>query len=243
MIVVVLYFVLMDNSMLSLQFVGILSVVLQIGSAYAQPSDEADEVLSELADIKEALDRDLESWIQIGLAVGAIVASILGGIWLYNYSQRKQENEAISRSCIALARELTEIEDGLVSTRQARTRYALKTAYILGDSEIQEVSYVNAYFVTDAYDSVLSSGFLSYFKEMTQHEITELYARIRSHNELLTHMNHFEDQFFMNDTSSNRFKEWGKAIERYEATLTAWENEMKILIDVVKKQIDKERPK
>jgi hypothetical protein len=70
------------------------------------------------------------------------------------------------------------------------------------------IDFVNAYLNTDAYDSLVSSGLFTYFDEITQDELADLYIRVRLHNNLFRYREQFADNFFLYSDSAARQAKW-----------------------------------
>ena len=109
------------------------------------------------------------------------------------------------------------------------------------------IHYKNSFFNTDAYDSIVHSGLFTYFEGTTQDKLSNLYIRIKKHNEILKYKNEFEDRFFMNDARTRtrreeREKTWFRKVTRYEVTLTKYRGEIINLLDTVENSIREEIP-
>src|SRR5947209_14665281 len=95
------------------------------------------------------------SAILVGLGVVGLLATIL----IYFIQQNIERRDRILRSTEAILREIKENKKALSGEVHERM------TYIIGEQqgEIKEVNFTNAYLETDAYDSVLHSGFFIHF--------------------------------------------------------------------------------
>ena len=171
--------------------------------------------------------------------IGTIVSIAVAAVF-YFHQQAKQRKEAIQRSSEAILQEIKENKRLLENKEYEKINYTIQ-----GKSNGQNiVKYTNVYLDIEGYQSILHSGFFTYFSSKTQHKLTLLYGRIRSHNELISYTDHLQDLFFMNnDYSKESLDKWYQKVERYDLILTKWEEEIVILLDEVKNLIKHEQPK
>jgi hypothetical protein len=187
-------------------------------------------------------DADQVFWAQLGVIV-AIISVILSvglAVILYLHQQNKQRSESIRRSSEAIVQEMEATKRALNSEEYEKIQYKIQ----ISDGGQGTVKYTNAYLDTEAYKSVLHSGFFTFFSANTQHKLTLLYGRIQSHNELISYVDHFQDLYFMNhDNSKENVDEWYQKVQRYDVLLTKWEEEITQLLGEVKNLIESEQPR
>jgi hypothetical protein len=199
---------------------------------------EPDNKTSELEKNRSSGDQGTLLYSQLEV-IGTIVSIAIAAVF-YFHQQAKQRQEAIQRSSGSILREIDENKKLLENQEYEKISYPIQDK-----SKNQNiVKYTNVYLDSEGYQSILHSGFFTYFSSNTQHKLTLLYGRIRSHNELITYTDHLQDLFFMNnDYSKESLDKWYKQIERYDLILTKWEEEIVVLLDEVKNLIKQEQPK
>lgn len=189
----------------------------------------------EIQNTKDNTSDNFYNVIQTWATVIVIPVTVAAGFGVYAWSEQSQKNKAKSRSVVSMERELSEIKDGFTTDRHTRTTDNTKRPYTFGEGDakitINKFDYVNAFFVTDAYEAMINSGFLTYFKADTQHDISELYGRIKLFNETGLYIRQFRDNFYM--TPDVTEDDWNGAVERYRVTLTRYEEQIKKEIDKV----------
>jgi len=199
---------------------------------YSEDKDITNQRTDLLSDIGNLLG---QNWFQGLLSVLAVIVTIV----VYMHEQSKIRKETLKRSCDALQREIKENKVTLTTGEYKNVNYAL--------NDDQYVNYTNAYLDKDAYESVLFSGSFSFFTAITQHKLTMLYGRIKSYNETITYIDHFQDFFFMYDDVDNtnqskkRLEKWYKDVSRYDLLLTKYEKEIRQLLDEVEPLIETEK--
>jgi hypothetical protein len=176
-------------------------------------------------------------WWQVIIAVASILLTVI----FYFHQQSTSKKEAIKRSCGAIIKEIEENKKILGSNEYEKISYKTNSQPTIQNSIIK---YTNAYLDSEAYKSVLYSGFFTFFSAKTQHKLTLLYGRVHSRNDLLSYVHHFKDLYFLHnrDPKSN-LDDWYKKVERYDILLTRWEKEIAGLLDEVNALIIEEQPK
>jgi hypothetical protein len=208
------------------------STVYAVSTTNITSLNESNEkIISKLEEVSQRISETaVYQTIQIIVATVAI-AVIIGVYWHQQSSSRK---DSIRRACDTILKELEENQTALTTEKHKRITYTT--------SKGEKLNYTNAFFDTDAYDSVLHSGLFTHFSADTRHKLSLFYSRIKSHNELLDYTNRYEDNFFLNDDSEERKQRWQQEIERYDLLLTKWESEAIKLLDEVEKLVRQERP-
>ena len=177
----------------------------------------------------------LLNWVEIILAA----LSVYLAISLPLYQQAKGERRNRKEAYTALIREIEENKNILEDhTKYEKIKYDVSL-------DIQSknicIEYTNAYLDIEAFQSIIYSGYFTKLDSETQHNLTHLYDRIKSHNETITYVDHYQDLFFIfNDTSDANMKKWYNNIERYDNMLTALEKEIKIYLNQGKYLLEKE---
>jgi hypothetical protein len=185
--------------------------------------------------LQQLWEKDAAGWLQVFFAVAAIALTLV----LYAHQQSKERKEAVKRSCGAILREIEENKKLLESKEYEKIEYNIQDQ-LTGPNNI--VKYTNAYLDSEAYKSILHSGFFTFFDVYTQHKLTLLYERIHGRNELISYVDHFQDLYFLyNDNSKANLDKWYKKVERYDILLTKWEEEILNLLDEVKLLLNKNK--
>ena len=163
-------------------------------------------------------------------AIGGVGIPIGGLI----YSTFRSRRKLISRNSNSLTNEISTTEDTLLG------KVGYQTVNYRGeyDNRYAEIRYTNAFLDTDSYDSLISSGQFSYFKETTQTSLRELYSRVKDHNKTIEYTNNLEDQFFMEKNEID--EKFYDVITRYDISLTRLEIEILKLIPKTKKELQSE---
>lgn len=175
------------------------------------------------------------SWLQTIFAVVSIALTII----FYFHQQTKQRKEAIKRSCGSIIKEIDENKKLLESKEYEKIEYNLNSKL-----RPNKIKYTNAYLDSEAYKSVLHSGFFTFFSTNTQNKLALLYGRIQSRNELISYVDHFQDIYFLHhDDSESDLEKWYKKVERYDILLAKWEEEILVLLDEVKGLVKEEQPR
>lgn len=204
--------------------------------------------LFELGEIKGSIEEGtFFSWVQLIVAIFAIAGPVVLTVYLYRHGESREKNDIMRRACEAILRELQENEEALTTKRHKRIEYPIgkQSAAPVNSARSYEegVSYTNAYLNIDAFDSILHSGIFTHFGIETQHTLSELYSRVRNHNEMITYTNEFEDRFFSDGDSDEKRKRWQKEVERYEIILTKWEYEILPLLYDARRKVQDEKPR
>jgi hypothetical protein len=180
--------------------------------------------------VKETLSPTL-----VALGVAAIIAAIV----IYFVQQANEKRETIRRSTESILKEITD-------NKKAFSKIHQRVGYVIGQHEgnQKEVNYLNAYLESEAYQSIIGSGFFTHFCIDTQHTLTMLFSRIKTRNELISYLDHFEDEFFLyHENSEETLKKWYKKVEKYDRLLTEWEQEIVELLPVVERLVRAELAK
>lgn len=176
-------------------------------------------------------------WLVEQLDLFGIIAVILT-IALYWYNERNELNDRLRRSYNTILREL---DNHIETVNRIPLRIMRET------SDNFKVDYVNAYFNTDAFTSLIYSGLLTYLKPSTQESLVNMYNYIKKHNEKLAYRNEVLLDSFLkeNETvytfSNERKNEWYKRAERHERSLSKWDNQIIEMVTRIKNDISNEK--
>lgn len=218
---------------------AVMGLLLGIAAVYdTSPSGNSDgveagrNVTTDLLQQQDTSINLFQSWLQVALAVAAIVISI----FIYRHKEVSDRNNLLQRSYKTLLMELEENKPALEpDAKHQRVKYPLPSSK---EGDIKEVNYTNAYLDVDAYESILYSGNITHLPPETQKRIIQLYQRIKKHNEVLSWTNQFEDMFFLDgNNTTERLASWHSEVKRYEKNLTKLEMEMLPLMNSVIKDI------
>lgn len=177
------------------------------------------------------------SWLEVILAA----LSVYLAISLPLYQQAKGESKNRKEAYAALIREIEENKSILEDNKKyEKIKYDLNSEI---KSKNISIEYTNAYLDIEAFQSIIYSGYFTKLDSETQHNLTHLYDRIKSHNEIITYVDHYQDLFFIfNDSSDANMRKWYNNIERYDNLLTDLEKEIKIYLNqgeyLLKKEIN-----
>jgi hypothetical protein len=198
--------------------------------------NQSTNLISDTGWLVQILSEKYIGWWQVAVAVASIGLTV----YFYFHQQKKERKEAIKRSSEAILQEMEGTNRALNSEEYEKIEYRIQN----GPKGQCEVKYTNVYLDNEAYESVLYSGFFTFFSANTQHKLTLLYGRIKSHNELISYVDHFQDLYFMNhDNTKENVDKWYQNVQRYDILLTKWEEEMTQLLEEVKGLIESERPR
>ena len=176
-------------------------------------------------------------WLVEQIDLFGIIAVILT-IVLYWYNERNELNDRLRRSYNTILREL---DNHIETVNRIPLRIMRET------TDNFKVDYVNAYFHTDAFTSLIYSGLLTYLKPSTQESLVNMYNYIKKHNEKLSYRNEFLLDSFLkeNETvytfSNERKNEWYKRAERHERSLSKWDNHIIEMVTRIKNDISNEK--
>ena len=179
----------------------------------------------------------INKWLVEQLDLFGIIAVILT-IALYWYNERSELNNRLRRSYNTILREL---DNHIETVNKLPLRIMRET------SNNFKVDYVNAYFNTDAFTSLIYSGLLTYLKPSTQESLINMYNYIKKHNEKLSYRNEVLLDSFVkeNETwytfSNERKNEWYKRAERHDRSLTKWDNKIIEMVTKIKNDISNEK--
>jgi hypothetical protein len=221
-----------------LRVCSVLAVVLFAGVS--------DNGLAHAYAANKTIERDQLNGLILGIDPGwwqviTAVVSILLTVVFYFHQQATSRKEAIKRSCGAIIKEIEENEKIVAGKEYEKIVY--KTIdKLTGQHNI--VKYTNAYLDSEAYKSVLFSGFFTYFSSNAQHKLTLLYGRIHSRNKFIFYVDQLQDLYFLhNKDPKSDLDDWYKKVERYDSLLTRWEEEICGLLYEVNALVKEEQPK
>jgi len=150
---------------------------------------------SESKEVQKPSDFDIWSSIQSILErYGAL--GIIATVALFWYQQWSERIDRIQRSCNAILRELEEIRNSLQEEEKRIRNYYFEKSLLSENVEIRKIDYRNTYMITDSYDSILHSGLFTHLSENMQYKLSNVYDRIKTHNNRVTSINQFEERTF-----------------------------------------------
>jgi hypothetical protein len=88
----------------------------------------------------------------------------------------------------------------------------------INTSDHFQISYSNIHLDTDAYDSILYSGYFTQLSVDAQHKFTMMYGRIKAHNDTISYLDRLEDKYIYNELDWQ--KKLYSAVEHYDIFLT-----------------------
>jgi len=173
---------------------------------------------------------DVLNWIEnhdglIGGIIGAV--GVIVAVFLFwkegrnqNERQEKESKDRTCRSCNAIIMEMADHEDLFTNPNFTHIR-----------RNNGEINYTIAFFNTEAFESISHSGLYTHLDPTLQNRLSNIYIRIKLHNELILYRARFRDMFYLYDKSPLRVQNWINAVKPYEESLTNWEQELKLLMD------------
>ena len=193
--------------------------------------------------------------LQSIIAAAAIVVGIGVTFYFYLREQKERRLEVVTRSCEMILWEIADNKKSLTESPHQKISYKIEAAESDHDLKNEiHILYTNAYLYDEAFRSLINSGSFSYFSSNTQYKLASLYGRIRSHNYLITYSDKLQDQVLIAQIHArHNYKlespevETGENIlfslrQRYDPTLTKWEQEITGLLEEVENLVNSERP-
>jgi hypothetical protein len=192
------------------------------------------------ATYQDSLKPGFDSWAYIrGLVEIAGIISIALPLVIYLHKERNDRNkeqksreDRFNRSCGALLREIEENRNHITPT--------VRRHYIYVMSRRREpVDYSNVFFETYAYQSIIHSGLLTYFKEDIQARLAQLYSRIDRHNTNLDYRTHLETEFrlFGRREKEENWLLFSEQGEQYDLFLTKTDGDIRNLFPDVEQSL------
>jgi len=162
------------------------------------------------------------AWDKFGVIT---VTAVILAYWLDQRSDRiEQQTEAhdqMIRACDAM---LTEIS-------QNKLVFTDTTGYVPRVIRAPDIDYFAARFGSQAFQSLLHSGFYSSFRTETQLMVSRLYDRIDLSNEMVTYLAHYFDEFTLYGNSPQRVDIYINRVRWNELSLTRLSNEIRGFLD------------
>lgn len=210
---------------------------LQTADLYATESiqnNSSSTMIDRLNSIKWELEKSSYTDI-FGIVVPIVAALFL--LWIQQYLEKR---DRLRRSCEAILREIEEMKDSLLSEQEKQIRYHIVDLSGAPNNLRRQVDYRNIYLNTDAFESVLYSGLFTQFSVETQHNLSKLYSRVKSHNDIITQIQRLHNNFLLSSVSEQRYQ---RVKNPYEQTITKMEKEMTSLAYIVQMNIRSEQRK
>ena len=142
------------------------------------------------------------------------------------------------RAGLAIVTELNKNLDDLIKKRSNNNDKDLVHFTYSDEPQEKEIRFLRYYLDAEAYKSVLTSGSFTHFHYNFQYELTNIYNRIKFHNDLLSYRNRFEDIFFLYDESPKRVEKWWRKVRRYDTMLTNLEQDLIVRLKDIKTSDD-----
>ena len=175
---------------------------------------------------------DMGWWFDKIAAAVAIIIAIVVFIIEEERTRRKEDKDRrdrIRRSCDALLREIRENRNHLL-----RGEKRFFYSYIKNKVT---VDYSNIIFDMYAFQSVIHSGLLTYFRGDDQAILTKLYSSFDRYNENLRYITHLSTEFSSFGRPESVFRYLAE-IEMYELFLTGIEKDIRQLSPVVEVSLE-----
>jgi hypothetical protein len=102
--------------------------------------------------------------------------------------------DKVRNSCDTIMRELLETKESLQGEESRIHYYFSESSPSSEITSIKKVDYRKNIIVSDAYDSILHSGLFTEFSPNTQHTLSTLYDRIKTHNRIVISIIQFEEK-------------------------------------------------
>jgi hypothetical protein len=182
---------------------------------------------------KQNSENELLSLSDVVNILGVVIPIILT-ITLFWHKEKSDQREIMRRAIGTLLQEL----DGTVKALIGNPRYTLGKR-LSADTE-KGLEFTNEFLITDAYDSVLHSGLFTHFSGHTQYKLTQLYGRVKGHNEYVKYLDKYRDMFFLYDKTESRHSRWKHEKNEYASTLGSWEGGIVRLVGESEKSIKRD---
>jgi len=152
--------------------------------------------------------------------------SILAAIGVFFYQQHNEKNkfnERIVNASKALITDLNQLQESYSSGKLPKTTWIEKN-----------IDFSNTSMGVEYYHGIVNSGIITYYGEVTQIELSNLYYNMSLFTEWIKEFNHFG--LYSSLVEPDR----SNILDKIAQKLTKHENEIKTKIPVVKSLLDKE---
>lgn len=167
----------------------------------------------------------LADWIAISILI-ATVAGIFFASWIGSAIDRRHRKR---NACNAILRELQDTDIALNTELHPVTQ-----------DRDNGIFYRNAFLNADAYESVLHSGVFTEISPQTQNVLSNFYLRVKLRNQLLVIISNYNDRFFLNDVSQQRFDRWNIQSRSHHQTVTSYEDDIRNGLDTLRTMLNEE---
>ena len=192
--------------------------------------------IRDLEEKKDSLTNKSETWLAVFLGVAAPFA-ISKVIDIY----RKFRNSKRSRQ--VLINEFEDIKQKLNNNNNNDESNNIQNETSiennLSPSKNNMQNFSNSFFITSGYDDLVNAGFILSVDKTAQDYLSQLYYKIKKHNEYLNYLNHFEDNFFINEIDEKRKEMWKNASFKYTEYLENLETDIEDLVNICEITLNK----
>jgi len=181
---------------------------------------------------------DVFNWIEshdglIGGIIGAV--GVIVAVYLFwteekrrDKREEKESKDRICRSCNAILMEISDHKELFQNPNFTHIR------------RNGNIDYTIAFFNTEAFESILHSGLFTHLNAEIQNRLSNIYVRIKLHNEFVKYRAKLRDMYNMYDKTPLKTQNWISVVKPYEESLTNWEQELKLLIAETEVLLNKE---
>ncbi|MGA9149980.1 MAG: hypothetical protein WBZ36_05330 [Candidatus Nitrosopolaris sp.] len=89
---------------------------------------------------------------------------------------------------------MKEAKNSLQEEEKRIRNYYFEKPLLTENMEIRKVDYRGTYMITDSYDSFLQSGLFTHLSENLQYKLSNVYGRIKTHNNTVSSINQFHER-------------------------------------------------
>lgn len=171
-------------------------------------------------------------WMELkaDFALAEIIALLgIAALFIVSWFDRRAviaRNKKIA--CHSIIIEIDEMERGFKNGGYEKIEYG-------------DISYTNAFFSIDAYDSLIQSGNFMELKKDTQNRIKNFYISAKLRNEAIHELGKYYDEFFVDSPTPDRKERWNKdERRRYEYPITVYEKYILDNFDNIRKTMSDE---
>lgn len=157
------------------------------------------------------------SFENLGIFISLL--AIFVSIFLYGFSKRREKWNLLQTAYKTVLNELATNRDDFKNSQ----KYQIVQRNLDGGKQ-DRVDYTNGFFDTYAFDTLIKSGQFSHLHMEAQSLLSDLYSRIKGHNQYLEYIDTLTDNFALSTHSDiNKLNELKK---RYEILITEYEDQV-----------------
>jgi hypothetical protein len=181
----------------------------------------------------------LSIWQVVGTFV-AIPASLFVALLLEWRERKNRLKQTTAALYLELYNHLTKLQLDNLKPDELANQSRIKPYTVTTKAGIeQEMYYINLYFETSAYDSVVHSGVMTQYPTELQLKVSKVYWTFKIHNESLSRFYLVRDQFFSEEAAEPSNVPWVITSQRYFVALTKWETTLRREIPRVQSDLEK----